>query len=30
MKELAQILKEHGSHNINIASEILSTTIGKK
>jgi PTS system mannose-specific IIA component len=30
MKELAQILKEQGSHNINIASEILSTTIGKK
>lgn len=30
IKELAQILKEQGSHNINIASEILSTTIGKK
>jgi mannose PTS system EIIA component len=30
LKELAQILKEQGSHNINIASEILSTTIGKK
>jgi PTS system mannose-specific IIA component len=30
MRDLAQILKEHGSHNINIASEILSTTIGKK
>jgi len=30
IKELAQILKEHGSNNINIASEILATTIGKK
>ncbi|MFY9397675.1 MAG: PTS sugar transporter subunit IIA [Desulfomonilia bacterium] len=30
MEELAQILKEHGSHNINIASEILSSTVGKK
>jgi mannose PTS system EIIA component len=30
LKELAQMLKDSGSHNINIASEILSTTIGKK
>ncbi|HNY64524.1 MAG TPA: PTS sugar transporter subunit IIA [Deltaproteobacteria bacterium] len=30
ISELAQLLKEQGSHNINIASEILSTTIGKK
>lgn len=30
IKELAQILKEHGSQNINIASEILAVNIGKK
>ncbi len=30
MKDLAQTLKVHGSQNINIASEILATTIGKK
>lgn len=30
IKELAQILKEHGSNNINIASEILATNLGKK
>ncbi len=28
--ELALTLKDHGSHNIIIASEILATTIGKK
>ncbi|HOW99984.1 MAG TPA: PTS sugar transporter subunit IIA [Deltaproteobacteria bacterium] len=30
LKDLAQTLKEQGSHNISIASEILSTNIGKK
>lgn len=30
IKELARILKKHGSHNINIASEILAVNIGKK
>jgi len=29
IRELAQLLKEHGSNNINIASEILATNLRK-